>query len=140
MQRGRSIGRTLKLGMSVALVGGLGSGKTVLVKGIAGGLGLKDQNEVKSPTFVILHVYQGRVPLYHFDFYRLEEVKDLEEIGLREFLSDPQAVSVAEWADRVPEIVRDADVRIDMSITGETTREISLTVKKGLKLRVSKSL
>ena len=71
VERGRAIGRMLEPGMVIALVGELGSGKTTLVKGLASGLGVKDPREVRSPTFVIFHIYKGRIPLYHFYLYPL---------------------------------------------------------------------
>ena len=124
IERGRLIGKSLVPGMSVALVGELGSGKTVLVKGIALGLGVARQNDVRSPTFVLFHMYQGRIPLYHFDFYRLNQTMDLEELGMYDYLSDPEAVSVVEWADRVPDILNRADLRIRLSFSGEQCRTI----------------
>ncbi|MBI4372567.1 MAG: tRNA (adenosine(37)-N6)-threonylcarbamoyltransferase complex ATPase subunit type 1 TsaE [Candidatus Omnitrophica bacterium] len=126
IERGRQIGRSLKPGTLVALVGDLGSGKTTLVKGIALGLGVKDAKEVKSPTFVIFHMYQGKIPLYHFDLYRLDESSDLEGTGLDEFLFDSNAVSVVEWADRIPSVLREASIRMELAHSGETGRIIRM--------------
>jgi tRNA threonylcarbamoyladenosine biosynthesis protein TsaE len=119
------------------LVGDLASGKTTLVKGIALGLGVKSAREVKSPTFVIFHIYPGRrkfsngvykgcVPLYHFDLYRLDSKSDLEGIGLDEYLFARDAVSVIEWAERIPEVLKRSDVKIELKSTGETKRTITL--------------
>ncbi len=124
IERGRAIGRSLKPGTVIALIGDLGSGKTTLVKGLALGLGVKDAREVKSPTFVIFHIYKGRIPLYHFDLYRLDESRDVEGIGMDEFLSDPTAISVIEWADRIPAVLQQASVRIELTSSGETGRTI----------------
>ena len=126
IERGRLIGTSLRPGSLVALEGDLGSGKTTLVKGIALGLGVKSAREVKSPTFVILHIYQGRVPLHHFDLYRLDGTSDLEGIGLEEFMTDPNSVSVIEWADRVPDVSKRADVVIKLASKGKDKREIKL--------------
>lgn len=123
---GRQIGRSLKSGSLVALTGGLASGKTTLVKGLALGLGVKNKREVHSPTFVIFHIYKGRIPLYHFDLYRLEHISDLEAIGADEFLSDPEAVSVVEWADRIPSVLKRADLHIELNRTGENGRTIRI--------------
>lgn len=123
---GQAIGRMLRPGSTVALVGELGSGKTTLIKGLALSLGVRDSREVKSPTFVIFHIYNGRIPLYHFDLYRLEGEMDFEGIGLDEFLSDPKAVSVIEWADRSPKLLSDSDVRIELSRLGESRRQIRM--------------
>ena len=113
----------------VALEGELGSGKTTLIKGIALGLGVKSEREVKSPTFVIMHIYQGRVPLHHFDLYRLDGTSDLEGIGLEEFMTDPNSISAIEWADRVPDISNRADVVIKLASKGKDKREITLSLR-----------
>ncbi len=128
IKRGRLIAKALHPGSVVALEGDLGSGKTTLVKGIALGLGVRSTREVKSPTFVILHIYQGRIPLHHFDLYRLDQKSDLEGIGLEEFLADPKAVSVIEWADRIPAVSKQADLVIKLARTGKDKREIKLYV------------
>ena len=127
IRRGRFIARSLQPGTVVALVGDLGSGKTTLVKGLALGLGIQDSRQVKSPTFVILHVYKGRIPLYHFDLYRLDNQSDLEGIGIEEFLSDSKAISVIEWADRVPAVLNRADMKIEFRTDSEKTRTIRMT-------------
>lgn len=89
----------------VALVGDLGTGKTTLTKYIAEGLGIKER--ITSPTFTIVCEYHsGRLPLYHFDVYRLENADDLFEIGAEEYFY-AGGVSVVEWADRVAEILPD---------------------------------
>ncbi|OGX05334.1 MAG: tRNA (adenosine(37)-N6)-threonylcarbamoyltransferase complex ATPase subunit type 1 TsaE [Omnitrophica bacterium RIFCSPLOWO2_12_FULL_50_11] len=121
---GTSIARNLKPGTCLALVGPLGSGKTVFVKGIGRGLGIADRSEIRSPSFVLFHRYTGPVSLHHFDFYRLDAESDLERIGIYEFLFNSNAVSVIEWADRIPEVLQRAHLRIDLSITGETSRTI----------------
>ena len=123
---GRSIGRKLKPGTVVALTGELGSGKTTLVKGIALGLGVKSKREVTSPTFVIFHIYKGRIPLYHFDLYRLERNSDLEAIGMDEFLDDPDAVSVIEWAERISSVPGRSDVQIKLIRKSENQRIIRI--------------
>jgi tRNA threonylcarbamoyladenosine biosynthesis protein TsaE len=123
---GAKLAQTLKPGMSVALVGELGSGKTTLVKGIARGLGLHDTQEVKSPTFVILHIYKTCPPLHHFDFYRLDAKSNLDEIGVQDFISDPNAISVVEWADRIPQVLEDADLLLDLEATDASSRTIKV--------------
>lgn len=88
----------LRSGDVILLVGELGTGKTCFVQGIAEGLGVKER--VLSPTFTLLREYQGRVPLYHLDAYRLEGSGDLCDLGLDEYL-EGEGVMVVEWADRV---------------------------------------
>lgn len=83
---GVRIGRLCKAGDVIALDGGLGAGKTCLIQGLAEGLGVSKESYVRSPTFTILNVHNGRVPLYHFDLYRLSDLDELEEIGYREYI------------------------------------------------------
>lgn len=126
IRAGRRFGRKVKPGTVIALTGGLGSGKTTFVKGVALGLGVSDKREVKSPTFVIFHLYKGRVPLYHFDLYRLSQSAELAEIGMDEYLADSEVVSLVEWADRVPEVIEGADFEIKFSRKGEKSRVIEI--------------
>src|SRR3990167_7256380 len=81
---------------------------------------------VKSPTFVIFHIYQADTPIYHFDLYRLETEADLVDIGFDEFLSDRNAISVVEWADRIPSISERATVTVEISVDNEKERTIRL--------------
>lgn len=90
---------SLTLPALVLLQGELGAGKTVFVKGMAQGLGI-DPEEVRSPTFALIHEYlQGRVPLYHMDFYRLERWEEVVHLGFEEYL-DKEGVVVVEWGDK----------------------------------------
>jgi tRNA threonylcarbamoyladenosine biosynthesis protein TsaE len=129
---GEIIGKTLTPGSIIALRGGLGAGKTVLVKGIAKGLDLED--EPVSPTFVIMNAYEGRLPLYHFDLYRVSGAEELLGIGADEFLFG-EGVSAVEWAERVEEIFPEYTIYIDIKIPepddgSENTREIKIEGKK----------
>ena len=110
----------------IALSGPLGAGKTVFVKGLADGLDVEKAQPVTSPTFVLLNKYRGRVPLYHFDAYRLRSAAEMFEIGCEEIFFGP-GVSVVEWADRVPECLPDERLWIRIEITGPATRRITLT-------------
>ena len=103
----------------VALVGDLGAGKTHFVKGLLLGLGSAD--EVTSPTFTLLHEYRGgRLPVFHFDFYRLNEAVEIAEIGFEDYLEDG-GIAVVEWADRFPHVFPDRTrwLRIDASSLSE---------------------
>ena len=100
---GKTLGTTLRRGDVLALCGGLGAGKTHFVKGIAAGLGAA--SGVTSPTFTLIHEYPGgRLPLYHFDFYRLENEDEALRIGLDEYL-DGDGVTAIEWADKFPALL-----------------------------------
>ncbi|MBQ7164058.1 MAG: tRNA (adenosine(37)-N6)-threonylcarbamoyltransferase complex ATPase subunit type 1 TsaE [Clostridia bacterium] len=114
----------LKAGDVVLLEGELGAGKSEFARGVAGGLGVTET--VTSPSFTILNVYEsGRVPLYHFDWYRLESAEELFEMGLDEYLGG-DGVALVEWPGRCPEAVPEKHLMIRFVQTGEETREIEV--------------
>jgi len=100
IELGRYIGCALRGSEIIALIGELGTGKTHLIKGLALGLEVPNPDDVTSPTFTIINEYQGRLPLYHVDAYRLKTPAELEALGFDEICL-PSAVVVVEWADRV---------------------------------------
>ena len=95
---GQVIGRVLRGGETIALYGPLGAGKTALVRGVAEGLGASPK-AISSPTFVVIHEYQGRLPFAHVDLYRIRSIRELESTGLIEYFSG-QTVTAIEWADK----------------------------------------
>ena len=122
---GRQIARRLGAGDCVALRGELGAGKTVLVRGLAAGLGLAETRLVSSPTYVLVQEYPADIPLYHLDLYRLSAPQaELAELGLEEMLDD--GVAVIEWADRAEGALPKARWDIDIEITGRQTRRFTL--------------
>ncbi|MCX6139188.1 MAG: tRNA (adenosine(37)-N6)-threonylcarbamoyltransferase complex ATPase subunit type 1 TsaE [Ignavibacteriales bacterium] len=99
VEAGFALAQELSAGDVVALIGDLGAGKTHLTKGICKGLGIHE--DITSPTFVILNEYMsGRLPAFHFDFYRMRSISELEEIGFEEYLYR-EGVCIIEWADMV---------------------------------------
>jgi tRNA threonylcarbamoyladenosine biosynthesis protein TsaE len=120
---GRQLAERIDVGAVLALKGELGSGKTLFVKGLVAGLGCGA--DVTSPTFTIAHEYRGgRLPVYHFDFFRLEDSQSLVRLGLDDyFFSD--GLSVIEWADRFPEFIPEQARRILFEIKSETQRLIT---------------
>lgn len=122
---GKKIAKQLAPGILIALVGDLGSGKTTMIQGIANGLGAK-REEVKSPTFILFHIYKSKIPVYHFDLYRLESSKQFEEIGFDEFALDPNTIVLIEWADRADSILPKDRLQISLKETAENRREISI--------------
>jgi len=94
---GRRLAENLQGGEIIALMGELGAGKTTFVKGIAEGLGIREV--VTSPTFVIIKTYQGRLPLHHMDFYRLNNPQDLETIGFEDYTGGGGILAI-EWAEK----------------------------------------
>ena len=126
----RKFAKSVKPGSVLAMEGDLGAGKTTFIKGLALGLGLKRKDEVKSPTFVIMHVYEASVPIYHFDLYRLDDEKDFQAIGLDEFAHDPHSICCIEWADKAKAWLPDATHRVSLRHGGPTTRMIEITPLK----------
>ncbi len=122
---GRLVGELLKPGSLVALSGELGAGKTQFVKGLAGGLGVDRSYYVSSPSFVLINEYPGRIPLYHLDLYRLSEYRDLEEIGLEEYLNS-NGVTTIEWAEKAAQFMPSELIWIDIHWTGPESRQITL--------------
>ena len=106
---GRRLGEEASPGDIYLLDGDLGVGKTVLAKGFAEGLGISEP--VTSPTFTIVHEYEGRLPLYHFDVYRIGDPDEMYDIGFDEYLFG-DGVCLIEWPERVQELLPDTAVRI----------------------------
>jgi len=118
---GRRLGQALEAGDVIALEGDLGTGKTELVKGIAEALGVT--TGVHSPTFVLQHRYQGRLPIEHYDLYRLEGLA-WADTGLDE--PAPDAVTLVEWPDRANVLDDWATIRIGLTSKSETRRRLTL--------------
>lgn len=107
---GQRIGRAVRPGEVLTLIGDLGTGKTVLTQGCASGLGINEA--VNSPTFTILQIYEsGRLPLYHFDVYRIEDIDEMEEIGYDDYFFG-EGVCLIEWADQIRELLPGQYTRI----------------------------
>ena len=111
---GRKLGSMLQRGDNVCLIGDLGSGKTAFTGGLAKGLGISGY--ITSPTFTIVNEYEGRLPLYHFDVYRISDVDEMLDTGYYEYI-DGDGVTVIEWADLIKEIL--PSERIEVHIEKE---------------------
>jgi len=125
---GESLAKKLKRGDCVAMTGDLGAGKTVLTKGIAKGLGVKNAQYVNSPTFVIIKQYKGKIPLYHFDLYRLDHPGALDSENFEEYFYG-QGVTVIEWAQRVAGLLPKRRWEVMLKVAGENKRRISIKRK-----------
>ena len=121
---GRALGLAAEGGELLGLIGELGAGKTRLVKGIAAGLGLKDQGQVRSPTFVLIREHPGRLRLFHVDAYRLQGPAELLSLGLDEIL-DHGGLTAVEWADRVGDLLPPDRLDLDFAIIGSNQRRIT---------------
>ncbi|HLJ98178.1 MAG TPA: tRNA (adenosine(37)-N6)-threonylcarbamoyltransferase complex ATPase subunit type 1 TsaE [Gemmataceae bacterium] len=122
---GQCLAELLFPGAVVALVGPLGAGKTHLVRAIALGLGIADSRVVSSPTFVLIQEYEARLPIYHFDAYRLRTEAEFFDLGVHEYF-EGNGVCLVEWADRVRACLPDEYLNIALLPTGPTTRRISV--------------
>jgi tRNA threonylcarbamoyladenosine biosynthesis protein TsaE len=120
---GEKIAERCTPGTVIALRGGLGTGKTTLVQGIARGLGVLEI--VTSPTFVIIAEYEGRLPLHHLDLYRISGETEFEDLGAEELLYGG-GVSVIEWSERIEQLLPGSSVTIAITVTGPETREFSI--------------
>lgn len=122
---GETLGRALREPLTIALVGDLGAGKTRFVRGLAAGLDV-DPHEVSSPTFVLIHEYGGRIPLFHLDTYRLRTATEFADLGVAELFAGPAVVAV-EWADRFPSLLPADRLEIGVEIAGEGARRFRAT-------------
>jgi tRNA threonylcarbamoyladenosine biosynthesis protein TsaE len=130
---GREIAKLLAPPKFLILRGDLGAGKTTLVKGIAEALDAADADEVTSPTFTLIHEYDGRlgdqpVSLYHLDLYRIEGERQLGTLGLDD-LSEPDCIVLVEWGEKFASVVNRSNGEIVMISTGGDSRKITLTLK-----------
>ena len=122
---GLALGEFAQAGLVVALVGNLGAGKTQLVQSAAEGLGV-EPSVVNSPTFVLIQEYEGRLPVYHFDTYRLKDFAEFLELGADEYF-ESGGVCFVEWADRMEEVLPRDRLTIEFEITGETSRTLRVS-------------
>ena len=121
----------LQAGDVLLLLGDLGAGKSEFTRGLAQGLGI--QGTVASPSFTILNVYEdGRVPLYHFDWYRLNSAEELYEMGMDEYLGG-DGIAVVEWPSQCPEAIPADYLEISLTPMGESEREITITPRGGFR-------
>lgn len=126
----KKLGKILRKRKIIGLYGDLGSGKTTFIKGLAKGLGFSGR--VNSPSFVVLKVYsiRKRCSLYHFDLYRLNSLKELEDIGYEDFISNC-GICVIEWANKAKSLLPKHYLKVKIYIKGENTRLIKL-IARGL--------
>lgn len=123
------IGKALQAGDVVCLLGNLGAGKTVMVQGIAEGVGAS--RPAKSPTFALINQYEGRLLLFHLDLYRLQTPEELDDLGWEEFIGQPQvggkaAATVIEWAEKILSFLPPQYLQVCISWGGEEKRVILL--------------
>jgi tRNA threonylcarbamoyladenosine biosynthesis protein TsaE len=120
---GERLGRALAVGDVLALVGPLGAGKTTFVQGVARGVEVPAERHVASPTFALVNEHPGRVPLVHADLYRINDPRELDELGLSDAF-DRAAVAI-EWLDRFPDAAPADRLEIAIAIAADGTRELT---------------
>lgn len=123
---GRRLGPLLFPGAVVALVGGLGAGKTHFTRAVAEGLGVKNPAVVTSPTFTLVHEYPARLPVYHFDTYRLNSPDEFVALGTDEYFHG-DGVCLVEWADRVTDVLPTERLELRFRVVSESEREVTIT-------------
>ncbi len=136
---GRRLGERLFPGAVLALVGQLGAGKTHLTRAIAEGLGVANPAAVNSPTFVLIQEYPGRIPVFHFDAYRLSGSREFAELGVEEYFSS-DGVSIVEWADRVDSAMPAELLTVRIIVTGPESRQFDLEASGPRYIEVLESL
>jgi len=122
---GQTLGAAIHQPIVIALTGDLGSGKTAFVQGLAKGLDISEKYYITSPTFTLINEYPGRHPLFHVDLYRIEQLSELEEIGLDEVLHEDAVIAI-EWAERLPKDTRSSHLELHLKIIGENIRQIEI--------------
>jgi tRNA threonylcarbamoyladenosine biosynthesis protein TsaE len=125
MALGWRLGRLLYPGAVIGLIGPLGAGKTHFVRAVAEGLGIRDSRVVSSPTFVLIQEYPARLPIYHFDAYRLNTAAEFADLGIDEYFA-AAGVCLIEWADRVAECLPRQRLEIEIEVTGPDSRAFRL--------------
>ena len=119
---GQLFGKLADVGLVVLLNGDLGAGKTCFAQGVALGLGVSSASPVTSPSYTLLNIHHGRIPLYHFDLYRLSQVDDLADLGYDEF-AEGGGLTLVEWADRMTDALS-ASVVINIEHLTEQQRSL----------------
>lgn len=120
---GRKIGAFLLPDEIIGLAGPLGAGKTTLIQGIAEGMNVKDY--LTSPTFILINEYQGRIPLFHIDLYRIEDLSEIEDLGIEEYFSRG-GVCLIEWVERMELLFPERAEKIEIERISENERKIIL--------------
>jgi tRNA threonylcarbamoyladenosine biosynthesis protein TsaE len=124
IELGIRLGKVLTKGTIIGFFGDLGSGKTTLIKGVAKGLGVDEL--VKSPSFVVVTEYKGKLPVYHIDLYRIANSNELPEIGFEQYLYG-EGISLVEWAERAGNLLPPDTVKIKFEIINHNQRKITIS-------------
>ncbi len=139
IELGKRVGKLLQAGDVVALIGRLGSGKTTLTQGLARGLEVKKKNYITSPSFTLIKEYKGRIPTYHIDLYRIDNIKEVYNLGYEEYFYG-EGVTIIEWADKIKKLLPKEGLIINLEIIDENRRKIEFVPKGKSYRRIVKTL
>lgn len=131
-QLARKIAQIIRPGTVICLNGDLGAGKTLFVQSLVAALGV--EGEATSPTFNLMNVYEGRMPIHHFDLYRLEEEYELEEIGFYDYTDIPEGLVLIEWAEKFPDCLPEDYISLEIRRTDDEQQRIFDFSLKGSRL------
>jgi len=123
LEIGRAVGRSVKVGDAVLLIGELGAGKTRFVQGMAEGI--ESPNNARSPTFVLVNPHQGRITLQHCDLYRISNITEVDDLGFDEMLEE--GTLAVEWADRARKSFPSDSLEVVFTVTGDNSRDLVFT-------------
>jgi tRNA threonylcarbamoyladenosine biosynthesis protein TsaE len=123
---GEKIGEVLKSGDVLGFYGDLGSGKTTMIKGVCIGLGVKEQDIVKSPSFIMINEYQGRFPIYHIDLYRTKNIEEILSIGFDDYLYI-NGVCLIEWAGKAEKELPENIIKVELEALNQDERKIIIS-------------
>ena len=112
---GEKLGKTLRQGDVIALIGDLGTGKTCLTQGIARGVGIAPDEVVNSPSYILINEYNGAMPIYHIDLYRLENREEIAELGLNEYM-EGDGICIIEWGERITDALPHTCIKINITL------------------------
>ena len=128
IELGNRIGKLLQAGDVIALIGKLGNGKTTLTQGLARGLGIKKRNYVTSPSFTLVKEYKGRLPIYHIDLYRIDNLQEVYDLGYEEYFYG-EGVTIIEWAEKIRRLLPEEVLIINLETVDENGRRIEFVPK-----------
>ena len=126
---GAILGKLLSPKDVVALYGELGAGKTTFVKGVATGLGVTTEKQVSSPTFVLIHEYRAKWPIFHLDWYRLSTVEGSDELLAQECFENQKAVTLVEWPERGKNLLPKKRIEVRLSHKSEAERRVQISFR-----------
>lgn len=131
----KKIASLIKPGTVIALTGDLGAGKTTFTQGFCQALNITAY--VTSPTFTLINIYQGQVPIYHIDLYRLNQEEEAYDIGIEDYLPTSDGITILEWADKFPELLPDNCLSIKIDYESNSSRKFEIRYTRDFEHQLS---